>query len=135
MDRDRIVAELRRAFAGRRDIVAARLFGSVARGSSHGRSDIDVGVLLAAGRPQSLTEFGPVTDLQDDLEAALGRPVDVVVMNGAPPDLLHRILRDGILVHESDHRRRLEFELQARNEYWDLLPILERYRRTVLGRA
>jgi hypothetical protein len=56
-------------------------------------------------------------------------------MNDAAPDLLYRIRRDGILLHESDHRRRLLFELQARNEYWDFLPVIERYRRTVLGKA
>lgn len=56
-------------------------------------------------------------------------------MNGAGPDLLRRILRDGEVVWESDHRRRLEFEVQARNEYFDLLPVLQLYRRTVLGSA
>ncbi|MBI5852903.1 MAG: hypothetical protein HZB39_17980 [Planctomycetes bacterium] len=60
---------------------------------------------------------------------------DVVAIAEAPVDLTHRVLRDGILVLETDHRRRLEFEVRARNEYWDLLPILELYRGTVLRDA
>lgn len=55
--------------------------------------------------------------------------------NGAAPDLLHRVLRDGVLVHENDHAQRIQFEVRARNEYWDLLPILELYRKTVLKGA
>jgi len=68
-------------------------------------------------------------ELQARLESALSRPVDIVVMNTAPVDLVHRILRDGQLLHEADKGRRIAFEVQARNAYFDLLPILQRYRR------
>jgi hypothetical protein len=44
-------------------------------------------------------------------------------------DLVHRILVEGILVHERDRSRRIAFEVRARNEYFDMLPILERYRK------
>jgi hypothetical protein len=35
----------------------------------------------------------------------------------------------------TDHERRIDFDVQARNEYSDLLPHLQRYRRDVLRRA
>ena len=38
-------------------------------------------------------------------------------------------LRDGELVYESDRARRVNFEVAARREYLDLLPILRRYRK------
>jgi hypothetical protein len=49
-------------------------------------------------------------------------------MNEAPVDLVHRVLRDGILVCESDRNARVSFEVRSRNEYFDLLPYLRRYR-------
>lgn len=50
-------------------------------------------------------------------------------MNRAPADLVHRILRDGELLIENDRSRRVRFEVARRAEYFDLLPVLERYRR------
>ena len=44
---------------------------------------------------------------------------------------MHRVLRDGILIDEADRAARIRFEVAARNEYFDLLPILQRYRRSV----
>ena len=38
----------------------------------------------------------------------LDHDVDVVVMNGAAPDLAHRVLRDGALVLERDRDARIE---------------------------
>ena len=52
-----------------------------------------------------------------------------MVLNRAPVDLIHRVLRDGILLKESDPSARIRFEVKARREYFDLLPILRRYRR------
>ncbi len=51
-----------------------------------------------------------------------------MVLNRAPADLIHRVLRDGVLVIDRDRQRRIEFEIKARNEYFDLEPIRTRYR-------
>ena len=51
------------------------------------------------------------------------------MLETAPPDLVHRVLRDGVLVLEADRSRRVEFEVAARREYLDLVPVLEQYRR------
>jgi hypothetical protein len=61
----------------------------------------------------------------------MGRPVDLVVLNRAPVDLIHRVLRAGILIHERNPAARIRFEVQARNEYFDLLPYLWQYRHTI----
>lgn len=128
MDRDTTIQTLTDYFAGRDEVVAAYLFGSVARTTS----DADVGVLLRDGKPGTLEGFDPVFVIQDELESRCGGAVDVIVMNGAPLDLLHRSLRDGVLVLDRDPLRRMEFELQARMEYLDFLPLLLRYRQSVL---
>jgi len=116
-----------------RSVLAAYLFGSTARGAAREHSDLDVAVLLAE-TPHTLGErFG----LESRLEERLRRIVEVVVLNDAPPDLVHRILRDGRLVLESDKAARVRFEVSARNAYFDVLPTLERYRkpRQARGRA
>lgn len=135
MDRSAVIDTLRHYFVDRRGVVAAYLFGSVARGQARADSDVDVAVLLTAGEPNSSAAFDELFALQDDLEERLHRRVDLVAMNGAPLDLLHRVLRDGVLVCDADPGRRAEFELQVRTQYFDFLPLLLRYRQHVLRGA
>jgi predicted nucleotidyltransferase len=124
------VAERLRALLARdpRGAIAAYLFGSEARGTAGPGSDVDLAILFES-TPASSLAAQPYA-LEDDLGGALGRSVQVVVLNTAPPDLVHRVLRDGILVLDRDRAARIRFEVQARNAYFDLLPFLERYRRS-----
>ena len=118
-------AELPRLVPG---LAAAYLFGSRARDEARSDSDIDVGLLYVSAPPATLT--GQPFLAAAELESRLGRPVDLVVLNGAPVDLVHRVLRDGRLLLEADPSVRIAFEVRTRNEYFDLLPILKTYRGT-----
>lgn len=109
------------------NVVAVYVFGSQARGTARPTSDVDLGVLYR--RPPAPTLMDQPFELQAELESALRVPVDLVVMNTAPVDLVHRILRDGKLLLEKDKSARIAFEVKARNQYFDLLPVLEQYRR------
>jgi predicted nucleotidyltransferase len=120
--RDRIVARLSRVPG----LVAAYLFGSRARGTATSGSDIDVAVWLAQ-RPSSFDEYP--FDLAADLEQELGVAVDLVVLNGAPSDLVHRVLSDGDLLLENDRSARVRLETRARSDYFDMRPIRDNYRR------
>lgn len=108
-------------------LVAAYLFGSVARGTDRPSSDVDVAILLQT--PPSGELDGVRFSLEGDLERALGRPCQIVLLNDAPVDLVHRVLRDGKLLVDRDRSARIAFEVRARNEYFDLLPVLRLYRR------
>jgi len=107
------------------------LFGSRARGDAHLGSDTDVAVLYVQNPPLGLR--GLALDLADDLQKALHAAVDLVVLNHAAPDLIHRVLRDGILVCEFDRAARIRFEVDARRRYFDLLPYLREYGHTSSG--
>ena len=125
--REEIEGRLRSALAGRRDVVAAYLFGSVARDTATATSDVDVAILLAADPPRTID--GLHLGLEGELERALGVPVQLIVLNRAPCDLVHRVLRDGVLLLDRDPGTRIRFEVDARNRYFDLQPFLRRYRR------
>jgi uncharacterized protein len=134
VDRDRLAQEITQVFVSRNeDAAAVYLFGSVARGESRADSDVDIAVLY--GKPVEPGLAGLRLALAGDLEERLGRRVDLVVLDHQPPDLIHRVLRDGIIVLESNRSSRIRFEVKARNEYFDVLPTLRRYRRPQGTRA
>ena len=113
--------------ANTRGIAAVYLFGSVARGEAAEASDVDVAVLFEAAPASALSNAA--STLEGEIERLLGRPVDVVNLNRAPADLVHRVLRDGIILVDRNRARRLRFEVAKRNEYFDLEFVRQRYRR------
>ncbi|MEO0421574.1 MAG: nucleotidyltransferase domain-containing protein [Pseudomonadota bacterium] len=121
------VAEACRRFDAR--IVAAWVFGSVGRDEMRADSDVDVAVRFASAPEGKLA--APPGRLEAELAALLSREVQVIDLHRAPVDLIHRVLRDGVLVYEGDASARIAFEVRTRNEYFDLLPTLQRYRREV----
>lgn len=108
-------------------IAAVYLFGSVPRATAGARSDVDVGVLFEDDPPRAF-EALPV-DLVSALERELGRSVDLVILNHAPADLAHRVLRDGRIVLDRNRSRRIQFEVRSRNEFFDLAPVRAGYRK------
>jgi predicted nucleotidyltransferase len=130
-ERDAVLMRLREFFAQPpQGTAAVYLYGSVARGDSRPGSDVDVAILFDEDPPRTLD--GLHVGIADGLQAALGRPVDLVVLNHASPDLVHRVLRDGILVCETNRSCRIRFEVRLRNEYFDMEPIRRRYRRPAI---
>ena len=109
------------------EVIAVYVYGSRARGTERSDSDLDLGALLVKPQPAALR--GVARDLEAAVEAAVRVPTQVVVLNQAPADLIHRVLRDGVLLLDRDRPARIRFEVQSRNEYFDLAPIRRLYRR------
>ena len=82
-----------RRIAERHGAKNVRVFGSVARGEAGPESDVDL-----------LVEAGPRTSpwfpggLIADLEALLGRRVDIVTERGLVPELREQVLREAVPV-------------------------------------
>lgn len=125
LTRDEIAAAVLSACGA--DIIAVYLFGSFARGGARAESDVDLGLLYAAAPAPTL--LGQPFLLEAQLSERLGRPVQCVVMNTAPADLVHQVLMDRVLLLDLEPSRRIRFEIDARNRHFDVKPLLDRYRR------
>jgi uncharacterized protein len=68
-----------------------RVFGSVARGEGSPHSDVDLLIHLEKGRG-----FADLMGFCEDVEAALGRRVDVVTDDGLSPFLRARVLAEAV---------------------------------------
>lgn len=117
-----------------REVIAAYLFGSHARGTTHAESDVDVAVLLDR---TLLATRGGRRAFADQVATRLADAthqdrVDVVVLNDAPPELAVQVLDTGILVRKADPEATRAFGRDARLRLADLRPFLDRTRRVKL---
>ena len=94
-----LIEQLRDLLDRQPGLACAYLFGSVARGAATATSDVDLAVLFEQTTEDTL--HGPLARLQLDLEDALGRHVDLVAMETALPDLIHRVSCHGRLSREA----------------------------------
>jgi predicted nucleotidyltransferase len=76
-------------------ITSIGVFGSMARGESTPKSDIDL--LVEFGERQSLFD---VIGVEQELESALGRKVDLLTKNAVSPYLRERILGEVQMIYE-----------------------------------
>lgn len=122
----------------RDEVLEAYLFGSQATGAAQAHSDVDVAVYVDESRLHR-QGYGYAAELGANLMHALGsNEVDVVVLNGAPPVLYHRVLRDGRRILSRDLRATTTREGYALSRYCDFLPQLAKMqaaRRVAGGRA
>src|SRR5262245_25834149 len=114
---------LRRVLQDEPDVAYALLFGSVGRGHDRPDSDIDVAVEF---RPGATRDIHAIGRLIARLESAAGRPVDVVLLDEAPPPLAYRIFRDGHVLLERDHGALTGRKARAILMYLDWKPVEER---------
>lgn len=107
----------------REGVVAGLLIGSQARGNPGPLSDVDI----AIWHVPDLDPRGR-SDLRLEIAAGAARAVgteeiDVVLLNGAPPLMRHRAIRDGRRLVERDRDERVRQETRAILEYLDTAPL------------
>jgi predicted nucleotidyltransferase len=120
LDRLRIVLDREPA------VRLAYLFGSRASGRAGPRSDWDVAAVLRG------CEGWEALALADRIQSALGGPVDLIDLAGAPIELAARVVSEGLLVLERSAAERVEFEARTLSLAHDMSPLLERVRREIL---
>ena len=128
---DDLPARLTRAAArlrGEPGLLAAVLFGSVARGQATPWSDVDIGLLT--DKPWADDRL---TDLSVDLAATFGRPVDVVDLRRAPLPLRGRAVQDARELVLCDERAWVDFAARTTFDWLDYRPRYEEAIETTLA--
>jgi len=121
-----LAERLRPVLSAHPEIAAAWLFGSAARGELRSGSDIDVGLLLVDPRWTAVEQYALLGELAARLEVITApRTVDIVLLEHQGPVFAHEALIDGVLIHERDRARRLEFEADTLMRAWDFRPTWE----------
>lgn len=125
-DAGEVEARLARALSERDDVVFAYLFGSVATGRAHARSDVDVAVWLEDGRSPDPGR-DPLIEIIGVVTSALKRDdVDLVVLNSAPLRLAFDAIH-GRLLLDRDEERRVVIEAALKSRYHDRVPYHRRH--------
>lgn len=113
-------------------VAYALVFGSRAHGAGRPGSDVDVALGLRPGVRMEALDLG---GLSSCLESAAGHPVDLVILDEAPPPLAYRVFRDGREVVVRDRPALVARKAQAILEYLDFQPIEELCANGVLAAA
>lgn len=108
-DHDVIVRTLDESLA---DLQAVYLFGSRARGDAADRSDFDVAVLTKVPLDK-LRRW----EVQERLASVLHADVDLVDLRAASTVLRVQVLKDGLVLKDSDLKARAEFEMYTLSDY------------------
>ena len=109
-----IAEQIRLALIERRDVRLVYLFGSIAAGTARRGSDADIAIMFdEVPAPRALDL------LSERLEAAAERPVDLVVLNYAPPLLAREVIARGRLLLCRDEEDRVRFETRTTARYQD----------------
>jgi predicted nucleotidyltransferase len=117
-----------------RPVLLAYLYGSLARGQATPLSDVDIALVTEQPLPP-LTRLDLELDVEVKLSALGISQVDVRVINQAPPVVRGRVVTEGRLLYCRDEKRRVDFESQARTQYFDLQPLLREQRQTYFRAA
>lgn len=122
--RQRVFDALARELAKEKGIVFAYVFGSAL--DSEVVHDIDLGLYLDASLLSRWSEMA--LELADRLQAAIGIPVDIRVLNSAPFSFLYHVFRGQLLLSRNEN---LLTDLLEKVPRWylDIAPLLRQYTR------
>jgi uncharacterized protein len=116
--RERLAAAL-----DREGVVAAMLIGSQARGNPGPLSDVDIAYWHDPGLDRDAA-WQLRLDLLGAAERALGTSeIDMVPLNGAPPLMRQRSIRDAVRLVERDPDERVRLETRAIIDFLDTEPL------------
>lgn len=108
-------------------VLFAYLYGSFAKGLAHPFSDLDVGVYVQGLDLKASLDLELSLALRIDEELEHSVQSEVRVLNHLPLTVKGSILSNCELIYSRDEDKRVEFEAQVRQAYFDFLPVIRRY--------
>jgi len=132
---EELATALARRLGAANDVGFAYLFGSFAKGRPRGGSDVDLAVWLDEEiHGDRAARFRRRLALEAELEPALGRRVQVIVLNDASLGLAHNVLAHGRLVLRRDETARVRHYVDHGKRWGDLEPVRRLFGRAMLER-
>ena len=122
---ERITAILR----AKEYILFAYIFGSFISGENF--NDIDVGIFISGEKPESFLTLE--LEMERELGDALHIPVDVRIINTAPPSFTYNVLKSGVVILDNDKSLRTEFEGLICKKYFDYKHLRNEYLREIIN--
>ena len=112
----------------RDEVMFAYLHGSFQNKTNFG--DVDVALYLTGVPEKGFLQYE--LDFEQEMEAVIKLPVDIRVLNNAPPSFKYSAIKNGIRLVDSDEDARVEFETTTFKLYFDFLPYRQQYLREAL---
>lgn len=123
---DKFIQKASSLLQSKEGIIVAYLHGSYLLRPNSEHNDIDIGVVLNKKTPFITME--KEIELSSHLEEMLGiSPIDVKVLNSAPKFFQYKVIRDGKVIFCCSELKRIEYEVNLTNEYFDVKPMLDYY--------
>lgn len=133
MNFEEINQKIRPIFEKDKDILFAYVFGSQVIGRTNFESDVDVAVYLDEKRVKDF--FEKRLKLMGDLEGIFKKQTEVVILNEIRSIFFKFvIIKEGKVIFERDHLKRVDFELKTMEDYYDYQPFLEKYNQAYIKR-
>jgi predicted nucleotidyltransferase len=116
-------------------VLFAYLYGSYARGLPHPFSDLDVGIFVEGSDIRACLDLELSLALRLDEKLGHAVQAEVRVLNHLPLVVKGRILGEAELIYSRAEEKRVEFETQVRQSYFDFLPVIHEYQKAYRERV
>ncbi|MFH1233727.1 MAG: nucleotidyltransferase domain-containing protein [Patescibacteria group bacterium] len=114
------------------EIIFAYLFGSQTGEKTNFESDVDIAVYLSE---YCKDFFKTRLFLIERLQDVLKKNVEVIILNEQKSIFFKFvIIKEGKIVFEKDHEKRVDFESKIMRDYYDFQPFLQQYNQAYLKR-
>jgi len=114
---------------GKGYILFAYIFGSFA--SEDDFKDIDIGVFTSGEESRSPLKLE--LKLEGEIEDVIHIPVDIRIINNAPPYFIYNVLKGGIVIVDKDRSLRSDFEGLVYKKYFDFQHLRNEYLREIIN--
>ncbi|KKR32210.1 MAG: polymerase beta domain protein region protein [Candidatus Gottesmanbacteria bacterium GW2011_GWC2_39_8] len=130
--REKIKEKVKNYFKGKKEVTAAYLYGSYAKGTEKKDSDIDLALLFSKNQEDHLSFR---IKYQEELSGILENEVEIQDLNITSINFAKRVLDEGILIIDNNSSERVVFEVNLFNNYFDMLPFYVDYYENLKNRA
>jgi len=126
-EKEVLIEKIRAILRAKGYILFAYIFGSFI--SEDGFKDIDIGVFVSGVESESSLKME--LKLESEIEEAIRIPVDIRVINNAPPSFVYNVFKAGIVIVDKNKSLRSDFEGMVYKKYFDFQHLRNEYLREI----